>query len=68
MEKYSRVVIDLYKEILSDLLNNHQVNSSRVLETKKELAKSVTEEKILGRPTQDLETLLKDVEFINELL
>lgn len=59
MEKYYRMVIDLYKEALIN-----QVNSERILEVKKEIANAVTTARIQGTPYDGLQTLLEDVNMI----
>ena len=40
MEKYYRMVIDLYKEVIT---TNYQVNSDRILEVQTEIANASTE-------------------------
>ncbi|GFI56808.1 hypothetical protein C5O23_09050 [Duncaniella muris] len=59
MEKYYRMVIDLYKEALIN-----QVNSERILEVKKEIANAITTARIQGNPYDGLQTLLEDVNMI----
>lgn len=59
MEKYYRMVIDLYKEALIN-----QVNSERILEVKKEIANAITTARIQGTPYDGLQTLLEDVNMI----
>lgn len=56
MERYYRMVIDLYKEAIQ-----HQVNSQRILEVKTEIANAITTSKIQGKPYDWLQTLLEDV-------
>lgn len=60
MERYYRIVIDLYKEAIQ-----HQVNSQRILEVKTEIANAITTSKIQGKPYDWLQTLLDDVNEIN---
>ena len=59
MEKYYRMVIDLYKEALL-----HQVNSDRILEVKKEISNAIVTARIQGTPYDALQTLLDDVNSI----
>ena len=59
MEKYYRMMIDLYKEALIN-----QVNSERILEVKKEIANAITTARIQGTPYDGLQTLLEDVNMI----
>lgn len=56
MERYYRMVIDLYKEA-----HQHQVNSERILEIKTEIANAITTARIQGTPYDGLQTLLEDV-------
>nr|DAF67704.1 MAG TPA: hypothetical protein [Caudoviricetes sp.] len=60
MEKYYRIVIDLYKEAYL-----HQVNSEMVLEAKKEIANAITTANIQGFPSDGLQKLLDDISTIN---
>lgn len=57
MEKYYRMVIDLYKEAL--LIN--RVNSDRVLDAQKEIANAITAAVITDKPTSELELLESDI-------
>ena len=59
MEKYYRMVIDLYKEALL-----HQVNSDRILEVKKEISNAITTAKILNQSTDELQKLYADIDLI----
>lgn len=59
MEKYYRIVIDLYKEALIN-----QVNSEKILEVKKEISNAITTARIQGTPTDGLQALLEDVNSI----
>lgn len=61
MEKYYRMVIDLYKEA-----HQHQVNSDRILEVQKEIANAITTARIQGSPYDELQMLLEDVNSINQ--
>ena len=63
MEKYYRMVIDLYKEALL-----HQVNSERILEVKKEIANAITTAKIQNKPYDELCKLNEDVDQISREL
>lgn len=65
MERYYRMVINLYKEAL---LQNYQVNSERILEARKEIACAITAAKIENKPTSSLESLNSDVEHLQSLL
>lgn len=59
MERYYRMVIDLYKEAIQ-----HQVNSDRILDVKKEIASAITASKIKGEPYEWLQTLMNDINGI----
>ena len=62
MEKYYRMVIDLFKEAVSGSLDH-----SRILEVKKAIASAQTEAKILGKPKEVFTQLINDIKFLNEL-
>ena len=59
MEKYYRMVIDLYKEAL-----NGNVDLSRILEAKKAIASAQTEAKILGKPQEPFTQLMNDLNIL----
>ena len=56
MEKYYRMVIDLFKEAVSGSLDH-----SRILEVKKAIASAQTEAKILGKPQEPFTKLMNDL-------
>lgn len=58
MEKYYRMVIDLYKEVL--LIN--RVNPDRVLDAQMEISNAITTAIITNKPTGELELLKSDIE------
>ncbi len=60
MEKYYRLVINLYKEALIN-----QVNSEKILEAKKEISNAITTARIQGTPTDGLQALLEDINEVN---
>lgn len=60
MEKYYRMVINLYKEALIN-----QVNSEKILEAKKEISNAITTARIQDTPTDGLQALLEDVNEVN---
>lgn len=60
MERYYRMVIDLYKEAIQ-----HQVNSERILAVRKEITNAITTSKIQGTSYEWLQTLLEDINEIN---
>lgn len=60
MEMYYRMVIDLYKEVISGNLDH-----SRILDVKKAIASAQTEAKILGKPQEPFTKLMDDLSFIN---
>lgn len=57
MEKYYRMVIDLYKEVL--LIN--RVNPDRVLDAQREISNAITTAIITNEPTGELELLKSDI-------
>ena len=63
MEKYYRMVINLYKEAINE---NYQVNSDRILEVRKEIASAITEAKVTGTSYSYLEELLNDIDYLNK--
>lgn len=58
MEKYYRMVIDLYREVL--LIN--RVNPDRVLDAQREISNAITTAIITNEPTGELELLKSDIE------
>lgn len=60
MEKYYRMVIDLYKEAL-----NGNADLSRILEVKKAIVSAQTEAKIMGKPQEPFTKLMNDLSFLN---
>lgn len=66
MEKYYRMVINLYKEAVNQ---NHQVNSNKILDVEKELACAITTAKVKGKEIENLELLKSDVDYLkNQIL
>lgn len=63
MEKYYRMVIDLYKEAIT----NKGVDPEKILDAKKAIASGQTEAKILGKPQDGFTQLMEDVELLNTL-
>lgn len=63
MEKYYRLVIDLYKEAIT----NKGVDPEKILDAKKAIASGQTEAKILGKPQDGFTQLMEDVELLNTL-
>lgn len=57
MERYYRMVIELYKQIVKDGIVDH----SRILEVKKAIASAQTEAKILGKPQEEFTQLMDDI-------
>lgn len=60
METYYRMVIDLFKEVISG-----KVDHSRILEVKKAIASAQTEAKILGKPQEPFTQLMNDLSLID---
>ena len=63
MEKYYRMVINLYKEAINE---NYQVNSDKILEVRTEIACAITEAKVTGTSYSYLEELLNDIDYLNK--
>lgn len=60
MERYYRMVIDLYKEAI-----NGNLDHSRILDVKKAIASAQTEAKIMGKPQEPFTQLMNDLSFLN---
>jgi hypothetical protein len=60
MERYYRMVIDLYKEVISGNLDH-----SRILDVKKAIASAQTEAKILGNSQEQFTKLMDDLNFLS---
>ena len=60
MERYYRMVIDLFKEAVSGNLDHN-----RILEVKKAIASAQTEAKILGKPQEPFTKLMNDLRNLN---
>jgi hypothetical protein len=60
MERYYRMVIDLYKEVISGNLDH-----SRILDVKKAIASAQTEAKILGNSQEQFTKLMDDLIFLS---
>ena len=64
MEKYSDLVIELYKNQFSDYVNGSPVNADRIFEVQTSLNKDIDKATINNTPTDYLEKLKKDVDFL----
>ena len=64
MEKHYRMVIDLYKQALTEIKNGSKMDPEAIFTAKETLAKAETEAKILGKPIDEFTQLM---EYINEL-
>lgn len=64
MEKYYRMVIDLYKEVVT---TNYQVNSDRILEVQTEIANASTEARIKDHPDKPLLELIEDLQPLKSI-
>ena len=60
MDKYYRMVIDLYKERIT----NGNVDPERILDVKKAIASAQTEAKILGKPQEPFTQLMNDLNIL----
>lgn len=63
MEKYYRMVIDLYKEAIT----NKGVDPEKILDVKKTIASGQTEAKILNKPQDGFTQLMEDVNYLNSV-
>ncbi len=64
MSNYYRMVIELYKDSLT---NVNRVNSDKSLQVLIEIEKAITTAKIMNQPTDELYQLKADVELIRAL-
>lgn len=64
MEEYSNLVIELYKNQFSDYVNGSAVNVDRIFEVQICLSKAIDKANINNIPTDHLEKLKKDVDFL----
>ena len=64
MERYYRMVINLYKEAIS---RNYQVNSERILEIQREIANASTEARIKDHSDQLLLELIEDLQPLKSI-
>lgn len=69
MEKYSRIVIDLYKSCFTNHVKGSKTNDTEIMEACKELNSAIDKAKINNEPSEYLENLKKDIEYLKyELL
>lgn len=66
MKDYSRIVIDLFKEAITN--ENYRVNSEKSLDVLREIRMAITAANIKGLPTDELCELKSDVEQLRKLL
>lgn len=66
MEYYNRMVIDLFKEAITN--ENYRVNSEKSLDMLREIRMAITAANIKGLPTDELCELESDVKQIRKLL
>ncbi len=64
MERYYRMVINLYKEAITE---NHQVNSDRILEVQTEIANASTEARIKDHSDKLLLELINDLQPLKSI-
>ena len=64
MERYYRMVINLYKEAINE---NYQVNSDRILEVQTEIANASTEARIKDHPDKPLLELIEDLQPLKSI-
>lgn len=66
MDNYNRMVIDLFKEAITN--ENYRVNSEKSLDVLREIRMAITAANIKRLPTDELCKLESDVKQIRELL
>jgi hypothetical protein len=64
MENYNRIVIELFKKSLTDSINGSPVDENAISETQRKLNFAIDKAKINNEPTEELEALKKDVEYL----
>lgn len=64
MEEYSNLVIELYKNQFSDYVSGSPVNVDRIFEVQTCLNKAIDKANIHNTPSDYLEKLKKDVDFL----
>lgn len=69
MENYNRIVIDLYKSYFTDHIKGSKIDGTAIMEACKKLNSAIDKAKINNEPSEYLENLKKDVEYLKyELL
>lgn len=66
IENYNRMVINLFKEAITN--ENYRVNSEKSLDVLREIRMAITAANIKGLPTDELCELKSDVEQLRKLL
>ncbi|MDH6307981.1 hypothetical protein M2451_002500 [Dysgonomonas sp. PFB1-18] len=64
MEKYNRIVIELYKKCFSDHINGKEIDENVVSEAQKELNFAIDKAKVHNEPTDELESLKEDINHL----
>lgn len=64
MENYNRAVIELYKKSLTDFVNGSPVDENAISETQRKLNFAIDKANMDNEPTEELEALKKDVEYL----
>ena len=67
MEKYYRMVIELYKQALTETKKGGKIDPEIIFTVKETLAKAETEEKIMGNPIDVFTQLMADINYISDL-
>lgn len=64
MEKYNRMVIEVYKKCLTDQFKGFPIDLDAISNTQRELNAAIDCAKIKNEPTSELEALKNDVGYI----
>ena len=64
MENHYRIVIDLYQKCFKDYMNGAQIDASSLMEVINIINFAIDKAKINDLPTNELESLKKDVQFL----
>jgi hypothetical protein len=64
MEKYNRMVIELYKKCFADHIKGIAIDENIISEVQRELNFAIDRAKINNEPTKELEALKSDVAYL----
>lgn len=65
MEKFYRMVMELYKQSITDIQNGKRLDQNTILEVKRSVECAITEAKIKAEPYDGLTRLSNDIDFLS---